>query len=297
MKLTKQQHKLHEEAMALLELLDVHTARIECKSCDGSSAGPDGLDCDDCNGHGTKSAAEFVYEHYHPGATNNLTKGAIFFTPPQMARDLATMDGGQGRIVDACAGIGMLAYYHYQHTFHWNPPKPQYVCIENNREFYEIGRKLLPQAEWHLGDVFDILPTLGIFDSGLSNPPYGNIASCKTKNFPSHAHLGVMELLLKHCRQGATVIVPRGCHEIGGTKEQYRSESYERFLEIYPGAMLTACSLDMDHYESFKATGTKVTVCDLGTPNMDGNPYLITEEPRAGTVSTTQKEQLELSCV
>lgn len=146
MKLTKPELKLHEEAMRILT-----QPRL------------------------TDDEKEFVLDHYHPGATNNLTKAAIFFTPRALANTTAMFAASDGHILDACAGIGALAY-HAQ--FHGNPDR--ITCIEQNPEFVEIGRKIVPDAEWIRGDIFEQVKDR-TFTTGLSNPPFGNICTLGVK--------------------------------------------------------------------------------------------------------------------
>ena len=52
----------------------------------------------------------------------------------------------------------------------------EFVCVERNPDYVEIGKKLVPEATWICADVFDVLDmNLGKFDTAISNPPFGNI--------------------------------------------------------------------------------------------------------------------------
>jgi SAM-dependent methyltransferase len=156
-KLTKAQAKLHRQAVELLQLPEL---TIEQK--------------------------EFVLDHWHEGANTVQGDAGAFFTPRGLANDFAIDVCGR-RVIDLCAGIGVLSFalHHYKH-------KPQscgrdylreceYVCVEINPAYVEIGRKLLPEATWICGDAFDVetLAGLGRFDVAISNPPFGKVPSAR----------------------------------------------------------------------------------------------------------------------
>lgn len=122
----------------------------------------------------------FVINNWREDATHmNGTAGA-FFTPEGLARDLTIEVTGK-RIVDLCAGIGSLALAAWM-----SDPRRQITCIEINRNYYDVGRKVLPEAMWICGDVFDYqaeadggLPLFQAdvkpFDCAISNPPFGKV--------------------------------------------------------------------------------------------------------------------------
>lgn len=116
----------------------------------------------------TLDEKEFVYENWHEGATNiNSTAGA-FFTPYGLARDFQLEICNGQKTVDLCAGIGMLSFvaYHYQDC-------KDITCIELNEDYVRVGKKLLPEAKWVNGSVFDI--GNDHYEQAISNPPFGKI--------------------------------------------------------------------------------------------------------------------------
>ena len=166
-RLTKAQEKQHDEALALVSL----------------------------NRMLKDDEIEFVFRHYSPMATHRVAKGAIFFTPYEIASDFAVMARwqGSGRVIDYAAGIGGLTH-HMLLAEYWDesPAKlatKHHVCVEIEREFVELGKKLLPQVEWVCGRwhdnpalhelraalyrraiVFDraLMESLGTFDMGIA---------------------------------------------------------------------------------------------------------------------------------
>ncbi|MEU6719794.1 hypothetical protein ABZ897_50780 [Nonomuraea sp. NPDC046802] len=47
------------------------------------------------------------------------------------------------------------------------------MCVEKNPHYVAVGQRLLPEATWICGDVFDVLSMgLGRFDTALANPPF-----------------------------------------------------------------------------------------------------------------------------
>ncbi|WP_085044007.1 methyltransferase [Ensifer aridi] len=144
-KLTKAQRKAHNEAEAVLT--------------------KDRL---------TEDEKDFVFQNWHEGA--NFINGAAgaFFTPWSLAADFA-LDGGSGRVIDLCAGIGVLSYF-IHHRSRWGSRLADITCVEINPRYVQIGRKLLPEARWINADVFDWRELdLGRFDFAIGNPPFGRV--------------------------------------------------------------------------------------------------------------------------
>ena len=151
MKLTKSQLKIHKQAE---EILKKDTLTFEDK--------------------------EFIYENLNEGAIADVTSLSAYFTPLDLAYDFAILVSSWGVCVDMCAGFGVLSFCaRVRDTEHHNI-KHQ-ICIERNPVFIEIGKKLLPQAEWICGDMFDktiwdyIIDKYGKIDSIVSNPPFGKV--------------------------------------------------------------------------------------------------------------------------
>lgn len=132
----------------------------------------------------TEDDKEFVYRNWNEGANHVNGAAGAFFTPFDMAFDFA-LDVSGPRIIDLCAGIGMLSYAIWYRSA-WDDSRPEIVCVERNADYLAVGRKILPEATWIHADVLDILDMdLCRFDSAISNPPFGNIR--RERNSPRYA--------------------------------------------------------------------------------------------------------------
>lgn len=122
----------------------------------------------------TEDDKEFVYRNWHEGATHINSSAGAFFTPFDMAFDVA-IDVYGGHIIDLCAGIGMLSYAVWCRSA-WNEKRARITCVEQNPDYVAVGKKLLPEATWICADVFDVLDmNLGHFEGAVSNPPFGAV--------------------------------------------------------------------------------------------------------------------------
>lgn len=143
MKLSKQKIKLHEESEALLK--------------------KDKLSFDE---------KLFVFENWQESALHVNSKAGAFFTPYGLAKDFSLELFEKANIIDLCAGIGMLSFvaYHFK--------KCNVTCVELNPDYVRVGKKLLPEANWIEGSIFDYetLQKAGSnFNQSISNPPFGKI--------------------------------------------------------------------------------------------------------------------------
>src|SRR3972149_9267496 len=76
-KITNRQTKLHDQVMDL-----IHSDRSL-----------------------SRDEVEFCFQNFNPLATHNIGKGAIYFTPFDLAWELAVMTQPKGAVIDLCAGI------------------------------------------------------------------------------------------------------------------------------------------------------------------------------------------------
>lgn len=159
---------------------------------------------------------EYIYENFHPSMIDNQTENGAFYTPYGLAQDVAVFSNRSGHIVDVCAGIGILAYRLKQMDSYDKNIK-SITCIELNPQAVEIGKKLLPTANWICGNVFDQelweeltkdLPD-NRFDFMVSNPPFGkdmNKRKADWLNMTGERDLMVLELCLKYSKGGYFIV-------------------------------------------------------------------------------------------
>jgi hypothetical protein len=120
----------------------------------------------------------YVLENYHEGATNMNNLVSAHFTPMSLARSVEQCTRNYN-FVDLCAGIGILSWCQLR-ILEFEQRKFTGICIEYCKEYYEVGRKLMPELHWINGDIFDenVINKVKELMNGkdfsvISNPPYG----------------------------------------------------------------------------------------------------------------------------
>ena len=141
----------------------------------GRRAAPAGVRPDRSGPALTIDEQEFVLRHWQESqnATTATALAGAFFTPLDLAFDFA-IEVAAGRIIDLGAGIGTLSWAVHRHlTASPSRPRPELVCVERNREYVRVGRRVLPEADWICADLFDLpMDFVGAFDTviGCARP-------------------------------------------------------------------------------------------------------------------------------
>lgn len=214
---------------------------------------------------------EFIYENFHPGTIADITTDSAYFTPLDMAYDFGLFCCRYGVCVDMCAGIGGLSFAAKTRDFYENRIKYS-ICIERNPRFIEIGKKLLPEAVWLQGDIFDkglwdeIVSTYGAVDCIYSNPPFGKVtktgADRSWLNYKgADLDMAAIEVGLFHTNN-VSMILPAGSVSFRYSGRPYYEELENRKInklkkdigEFY----MSNPGIDTTVYDKFK--GTKITV-------------------------------------
>ena len=202
---------------------------------------------------------EFIIEHYKPYAEHNVTDTNAFFTPMVLAQS-ATIEmpnpdesNKPVRILDLCAGIGMLsfAYYHYSG---YDTRDVELVCVELEEEFVEVGKRILPEATWIQASIMDMdIEELGLFDCFISNPPFMKLGQYKGTYTTS-------AIGMKVSRYGVVIVPQCNCPFEYSGKNQYteiHNSDYNKFEDKELIRYSVSC-IDTDTIEDLKWDDVKV---------------------------------------
>ena len=219
----------------------------------------------------TEEDKDFVFANFHEGAYTVNGEAGAFFTPWGMAFDFA-LELGLGyathpaRGVDLCAGIGMLSYA----AIHRNPTL-RMVCVEINPGYVEIGRKLVPEAEWHCLDVMDqeALRELGHFDVAISNPPFGRVRTMRGEGSPiytgGHAEFKVIDVASRMADRGIFIVPQSSAGFVYSGAQCFSRRAEQKYIDFREQ---TGIELEMgmgidtayEGYESWKGVSPRVEV-------------------------------------
>lgn len=202
----------------------------------------------------TEDDKDFVLKNWNEGANHVNGAAGAFFTPYDMAFDFTIDAIGQGgyggRIIDLCAGIGMLSYA----CWHRSHQRARITCVERNPDYLAVGQKILPEAEWILADVLDVLGMdLGQFDVAISNPPFGNIK--REKNAPRYSgrdfEFHVIDIASHLAREGAFIVpqMSAGFNFSGGGHYRRQQDGKAvKFQELTGLHFDAGCGIDTGFY-------------------------------------------------
>lgn len=196
----------------------------------------------------TEEEKFFILDNYQEsaGALNSLS--GAFFTPQGLARDFALEVQDESTVIDLCAGIGRLGFAVEMKT-------RRLVCVEYCQAYVDVGRRILPDAEWIRGDVFDanLYDGIGGFDCAISNPPFGQI---KTGSYEGVYTGGlfeyrVMEMASRLAEYGVFIIPQESAPFRYSGVQSFRAEESDRcraFAEQTGIEMGPSCGIDTSVY-------------------------------------------------
>nr|WP_109217085.1 methyltransferase [Klebsiella pneumoniae] len=208
----------------------------------------------------TYDEKEFILQNY---AGDAVGATGAFFTPEMLSWDFIIDAGCTGRCIELCAGIGRLSFDQYQRN------RPEHItCVELNPEYVMIGQRVLPEAEWIVGDALQY-STSERYDVVYGNPPFGKI---KTSEAITGRYTGT-EFEYKVITHGATLapygvwIVPQGSagFQYSGVHccERRDSAKYKKFVNDTGWSLEPGCGIDTSIYKD-EWHGTSV-VCEVVT--------------------------------
>ena len=190
----------------------------------------------------------FIIENFHEGSNTNNAELGAFFTPLSLAWDFAIDACSHGSVVDLCAGIGGLSFC----VFHRHKPR-EMLCIELNRSYYELGKRILPEATWIHGDALTT-PVDKFYDMAISNPPFGKI---KTSDYTLKKYTGaefeykIMERAMEIAECGC-FLIPQMSANFKYSKNRYfewvQSAKCKKFLDQTGFDMHPGCGVDTGYY-------------------------------------------------
>lgn len=253
----------------------------------------------------TEDDKEFVLKNWNESANHVNGEAGAFFTPYDLAFDFTIDAIGQGgyggRVIDLCAGIGMLSY-----AVWWRSDRrAKITCVERNAEYIAVGRKILPEAEWIHADVLD-LPTLPRFDLAISNPPFGNIK--RAGNAPRYTgrdfEFHVIDIAA-HLADRGTFILPqmsagffysgRPCYE------PQKEGKAVKFQELTGLHFESGCGVDTAFYlDAWKGVSPMCEIVCVefaapdATPAATVRPAVAQAQPAATAAANDNRPQLDL---
>lgn len=203
---------------------------------------------------------EFILQNYQG---DGIGSTGAFFTPEGLAWDFSIDSGSTGRCIELCAGIGRLSFcQYYRH-------RPAHItCVELNPDYVQVGMRVLPEAEWIVGDALTFTSEQP-YDIVYGNPPFGKI---QTSEAAKGSYKG-SEFEYKVITHGASLapygvwIVPQGSAGFvySGARYYERRESakYNKFAEQTGFHFEAGCGVDTSLFRD-QWHGTNV-VCEIVT--------------------------------
>ena len=245
----------------------------------------------------------FVLENWQESASHINTVAGAFFTPIYLARDFA-IETFPGRVIDLCAGIGMLSFA-LRCKHQWDKAPLDITCIEVNPDYVAVGRKILPEATWIEASVFDVLEMgLGQYDLAISNPPFGRVKRPEGKGAPRYTgaefEFHVIDIA-SHLATAGTFILPQMSSGFRYSGNQtYRRDTqgkafdFQQSTGIYLGP---SCGIDTAVYkDSWRGVSPicEIVCCDFEQKEVDEIPVVPAPIPAPVSAPTVPGAQLEL---
>lgn len=195
----------------------------------------------------------FVYENWQEGADcDNGSRGA-FFTPVDLANDF-TIEMIGPDVVDLCAGIGVLSFLYYHGCYGYRnhgDSKPRITCVEINHRYVEVGKKLLPEANWICADIADIAEIGGIghYDCAIANPPFGKCVTISNAPYynGSEAEYQVIDIASTLADYGVFIIPQMSSPFVYSGAQYYHereSRKYDKFARSTGITLEPGCGID-----------------------------------------------------
>ncbi|HDT1120308.1 methyltransferase [Enterobacter roggenkampii] len=214
----------------------------------------------------TQDDKEFIFNNYKG---DGIGATGAFFIPEMLAWDFILDAGCTGQCIELCAGIGRLSYYQYLRN------KPTHItCVELNPEYVMIGKRVLLEAEWIIGDALQYSSDR-FYDVAYGNPPFGkiNTSDAYTGRYSgSEFEYKVIEHASTFSSYGAW-IVPQGSAGFKYSGHRYydatvQTAKYQKFVNDTGYTFQPEVGIDTSIYKD-EWNGTKV-ICASVLVDYDG---------------------------
>lgn len=204
----------------------------------------------------TEDEKFFVIENWQESATHINSSAGAFFTPLELAMDFA-IEAHEGRVIDLCAGIGMLSFAMKMRN-PYDTSKLHLTCVEINADYVEVGKKLLPEATWIHASVFDVMEmNLGRFDFAVSNPPFGAIKRPEGKKGPRYTgadfEFHVVDIASQLANYGVFILPQMSAGFDYSGKQNYKRQTSGKAVDFQQKTGLvfeSGCGVDTSIYRS-----------------------------------------------
>ena len=131
------------------------------------------------------------------------------------------------------------------------------MCVELNPDFIRVGERILPEATWVRGDIFQrsVIEGLGRFDEVISNPPYGLRPELTDPNWLTKAPSQYMaaEVAMKVSKHAIFLLNQGDCPFAYSGRQRFeytKAEAYTKFNEKTGVVFEMNCGLDTSAYEN-----------------------------------------------
>jgi hypothetical protein len=245
----------------------------------------------------------FVLENWQESATHINSSAGAFFTPFDLARDFA-IETFPGRVIDLCAGIGMLSFA-VRCKHQWDKAPLDITCIEINPDYVAVGRKILPEARWIEASVFDVLDMdLGHFDIAISNPPFGHVRRPEGKRAPRYSgaefEFHVIDIAAHLANYGAFILPQMSSGFRYSGSQQYRRDTTGKAVDFQnaTGVFLGPnCGIDTACYkDAWRGVSPicEIVCCDFEEKDVEPTTASVPQATHEAPEPASTKGQLNL---